>query len=153
VISQVILFLRWLGGTLTNWKTISNSINRLNQLDELLNDPAFTNSVSKKELLERSREKEKLHLNLGGIKEMNGKPDTIVIFDVIKDKLAVLEAKKLGIPIIGIVDTNCDPDLIDYPIPANDDGVKSVQFILDNFKKVLVSSEDTSSVESTTKNE
>jgi small subunit ribosomal protein S2 len=92
---------RWLGGTLTNWKTISNSINRLNELENIINDPAFTNSVSKKELLERSREKEKLHLNLGGIKDLNGKPDLIVIMDIIKDKLAVLEAKKLNIPIVG----------------------------------------------------
>ena len=117
-------------------------------MESNLNDPAFSNSISKKELLQLTREKEKLHLNLGGIKDLNGKPDLMVIFDVMKDKLAVLEAKKLGIPIIGIVDTNCDPDLIDYPIPANDDGVKSVQFILDSFKKVLSSdtNENTSDV-------
>ena len=90
---------------------------------------------------------------LGGIVEMKSTPDVIFIIDTNREHIAVLEAKKLGIPIIGIVDTNCDPDLIDYPIPANDDGVKSVQFILDNLKKVLVSSEDTSSAESTTKNE
>ena len=117
---------RWLGGTLTNWKTISNSINRLNELENTINDPAFTNSVSKKELLERSREKEKLHLNLGGIKDLNGKPDLIVIMDVIKDKLAVLEAKKLNIPIVGIVDTNADPEMIDYVIPGNDDAIRSI---------------------------
>ena len=115
---------RWLGGTLTNWKTISNSINRLNELENTINDPAFTNSVSKKELLERSREKDKLHLNLGGIKDLNGKPDLIVIMDVIKDKLAVLEAKKLNIPIVGIVDTNADPEMIDYVIPGNDDAIR-----------------------------
>ena len=117
---------RWLGGTLTNWKTISNSINRLNELENTINDPAFTNSVSKKELLERSREKDKLHLNLGGIKDLNGKPDLIVIMDVVKDKLAVLEAKKLNIPIVGIVDTNADPELIDYVIPGNDDAIRSI---------------------------
>jgi len=117
---------RWLGGTLTNWKTISNSIKRLNDLENILNDPTFTNSVSKKELLETSREKDKLQLNLGGIKDLNGKPDLMVIFDVIKDKLAVLEAKKLNIPIIGIVDTNADPELIDYVIPGNDDAVRSI---------------------------
>ena len=105
---------RWLGGTLTNWKTISNSIDRLNTLDANLNDQAFTNSVSKKELLQLTREKDKLHLNLGGIKDLNGKPDLIVIFDVLKDKLAVLEAKKLNIPIIGIVDSNANPEAIDY---------------------------------------
>jgi len=117
---------RWLGGTLTNWKTISNSIKRLNDLENILNDPTFTNSVSKKELLETSREKDKLQLNLGGIKDLNGKPDLMVIFDVIKDKLAVFEAKKLNIPIIGIVDTNADPELIDYVIPGNDDAIRSI---------------------------
>ena len=128
---------RWLGGTLTNWKTISNSINRLNELENTINDPAFTNSVSKKELLERSREKEKLHLNLGGIKDLNGKPDLIVIMDVIKDKLAVLEAKKLNIPIIGIVDTNADPELIDYVIPGNDDAIRSINLYTKYFLETM----------------
>ena len=128
---------RWLGGTLTNWKTISNSINRLNELENTLNDPAFTNSVSKKELLERSREKDKLQLNLGGIKELNGKPDLIVIFDVIKDKLAVLEAKKLNIPIVGIVDTNADPELIDYIVPGNDDAIRSINLYKNYFLETI----------------
>ena len=128
---------RWLGGTLTNWKTISNSINRLNELENTINDPAFTNSVSKKELLERSREKDKLHLNLGGIKDLNGKPDLIVIMDVIKDKLAVLEAKKLNIPIIGIVDTNADPELIDYIIPGNDDAIRSINLYKKYFLETM----------------
>ncbi len=128
---------RWLGGTLTNWKTISNSINRLNDLDSTINNPEFINSVSKKELLERSREKDKLQLNLGGIKDLNGKPDLIVIFDVIKDKLAVLEAKKLGIPIIGIVDTNADPELIDYVIPGNDDAIRSINLYKKYFLETI----------------
>jgi small subunit ribosomal protein S2 len=128
---------RWLGGTLTNWKTISNSINRLNELENTINDPAFTNSVSKKELLERSREKEKLHLNLGGIKDLNGKPDLIVIMDVIKDKLAVLEAKKLNIPIVGIVDSNADPELIDYIIPGNDDAIRSINLYKKYFLETM----------------
>ena len=128
---------RWLGGTLTNWKTISNSINRLNELENTINDPAFINSVSKKELLERSREKDKLHLNLGGIKDLNGKPDLIVIMDVIKDKLAVLEAKKLNIPIIGIVDTNADPELIDYVIPGNDDAIRSINLYKKYFLETM----------------
>jgi len=128
---------RWLGGTLTNWKTISNSINRLNDLESTINDPAFTNSVSKKELLERSREKDKLQLNLGGIKDLNGKPDLIVIMDVIKDKLAVLEAKKLNIPIIGIVDTNADPELIDYVIPGNDDAIRSINLYKKYFLETM----------------
>ena len=128
---------RWLGGTLTNWKTISNSINRLNELEDTINDPAFTNSVSKKELLERSREKDKLHLNLGGIKNLNGKPDLIVIMDVIKDKLAVLEARKLNIPIVGIVDTNADPELIDYVIPGNDDAIRSINLYKKYFLETM----------------
>ena len=128
---------RWLGGTLTNWNTISNSINRLNELENTINDPAFINSVSKKELLERSREKEKLHLNLGGIKDLNGKPDLIVIMDVIKDKLAVLEAKKLNIPIVGIVDTNADPELIDYIIPGNDDAIRSINLYAKYFLETM----------------
>ena len=128
---------RWLGGTLTNWKTISNSINRLNELENTINDPSFTNSVSKKELLERSREKDKLHLNLGGIKDLNGKPDLIVIMDVIKDKLAVLEAKKLNIPIVGIVDTNADPELIDYIIPGNDDAIRSINLYKKYFLETM----------------
>ena len=131
------VFFLWLGGTLTNWKTISNSINRLNDLENTLNDPAFINSVSKKELLTRSREKDKLHLNLGGIKELNGKPDLIVIFDVIKDKLAVLEAKKLNIPIVGIVDTNADPELIDYVIPGNDDAIRSINLYKKYFLETI----------------
>ena len=128
---------RWLGGTLTNWKTISNSIDRLNTLESNLNDPAFSNSISKKELLQLTREKEKLHLNLGGIKDLSGKPDLIVIFDVIKDKLAVLEAKKLNIPIIGIVDTNADPELIDYIIPGNDDAIRSINIYKSYFQQTI----------------
>ena len=128
---------RWLGGTLTNWKTISNSINRLNELENIINDPAFTNSVAKKELVVRSREKDKLHLNLGGIKNLNGKPDLIVIMDVIKDKLAVLEAKKLNIPIVGIVDTNADPELIDYVIPGNDDAIRSINLYKKYFLETM----------------
>ncbi|MDB4861307.1 30S ribosomal protein S2 [Alphaproteobacteria bacterium] len=137
---------RWLGGTLTNWKTISNSINRLNELEETINDPSFANSVSKKELLERTREKDKLQINLGGIKELNGKPDLIVIMDVIKDKLAVLEAKKLNIPIVGIVDTNADPELIDYVIPGNDDAIRSInlykKYFLETMNDALQFSKD-----------
>ena len=129
---------RWLGGTLTNWKTISNSIKRLNELETIINDPAFINSVSKKELLERSREKDKLQLNLGGIKDLNGKPDLIIIFDVLKDKLAVLEAKKLNIPIIGIVDSNADPELIDYVIPGNDDAIRSINLYKKYFLETII---------------
>ena len=129
---------RWLGGTLTNWKTISKSINRLNELEAVLNDPGFINSVSKKELLIRSRERDKLQLNLGGIKNLDGKPDLIVIMDVLKDKLAVLEAKKLNIPIVGIVDTNADPELIDYVIPGNDDAIRSINLYKKYFLETVI---------------
>ncbi len=117
---------RWLGGTLTNWKTISNSIKRLEEIEFFINDKNDSKNLSKKELLDISREKDKLELNIGGIRKLNGKPDLLVIFDVLKDKIAVLEAKKLNIPVVGIVDTNADPELIDYVIPGNDDALRSI---------------------------
>lgn len=117
---------RWLGGTLTNWNTISNSIKRLDEIESFLNDDSMSNNLSKKELLDISREKQKLELNIGGIRKLNGKPDLLVIFDVLKDRIAVLEAKKLNIPVVGIVDTNADPELIDYVIPGNDDALRSI---------------------------
>ena len=117
---------RWLGGTLTNWKTISNSIQRLEELETLINDPNYSKNLSKKELLDISREKDKLDLNIGGIRKLNGKPDLLVIFDVLKDRIAVREASKLNIPVVGIVDTNSDPENIDYIIPGNDDALRSI---------------------------
>ncbi len=128
---------RWLGGTLTNWKTISNSINRLDDLESLLNDDSNNQSLSKKELLDLSREKEKLLSNIGGIRNLGGKPDLLVIFDIVKDKLAVLEAKKLGIPIIAIADSNADPEPIDFIIPGNDDAIRSINLYSNFFKSVL----------------
>ena len=128
---------RWLGGTLTNWKTISNSIKRLDDLQNILNDNESINNLSKKELLELSRERDKLLLNLGGIKDLGGKPDLIVIFDIVKDKIAVLEAKKLNIPIVAIVDSNADPDPINYLIPGNDDAIRSINLYADYFKQTM----------------
>ena len=128
---------RWLGGTLTNWQTISNSIKRLDDLDNLINDQEAIKNLSKKELLDTSREKDKLELNIGGIRKLKGKPDLIVIFDVLKDKLAVLEAKKLNIPVIGIVDTNADPELIDYVIPGNDDAIRSINLYAKYFRETI----------------
>ena len=125
---------RWLGGTLTNWNTISNSIKRLEEIETLLNDDNYSKNLSKKELLDISREKQKLELNIGGIRKLNGKPDLLVIFDVLKDKIAVLEAKKLNIPVVAIVDSNADPELIDYVIPGNDDALRSINL----YKKYLV---------------
>ena len=141
---------RWLGGMITNWNTVKNSINTLNNYENILrsDETVFT----KKELSDIEKKKNRLDKTLGGIAEMKVTPDVLFIIDTNREHIAVLEARKLGIPIIGIVDTNCDPDIIDYPIPANDDGFKSVQFILDSFKKVLInnSSEDVSKKEELT---
>jgi len=135
---------RWLGGTLTNWKTISKSINRLNDLELVLNDAESNQNLSKKELLDLSREKDKLISNIGGIRNLNGKPDIVVIFDIVKDKLAVLEAKKLGIPIIAIADTNSNPDPIDFIIPGNDDAIRSINLYANYFRKTLLDAKEIS---------
>ncbi|PPR44183.1 MAG: 30S ribosomal protein S2 [Alphaproteobacteria bacterium MarineAlpha5_Bin8] len=128
---------RWLGGTLTNWKTISNSIKKLDELEILLSDNK-TNNLSKKELLNISRDKDKLISNIGGIRNLAGKPDLVVVFDVVKDKLAVLEANKLGVPVIAIVDTNANPELIDFPIPGNDDAIRSINLYAELFKETII---------------
>ena len=128
---------RWLGGTLTNWKTISNSIKRLENIESFINDDASSKNISKKELLDISREKQKLELNIGGIRKLNGKPDLLVIFDVVKDRIAVLEAKKLNIPVVGIVDSNADPDMIDYIIPGNDDALRSINLYKKYFTETI----------------
>ena len=145
---------RWLGGMLTNWNTVKKSINTLKEYESIL--LSEENLFTKKELGDIEKKKIRLDKTLGGILEMKNIPDVIFIIDTNKEHIAVLEAKKLGIPIIAIIDTNCDPDPIDYPIPANDDGVKSVQFILDNFSKVIkLSSEkiETPSEKESTENE
>jgi len=137
-INQYYVNKRWLGGTLTNWKTISKSIKRLDDLEIILSEIDTSNKLQKKELLTLSREKDKLISNIGGIRNLGGKPDIVVVFDVVKDKLAVLEAKKLGIPIIAVVDTNADPELIDYPIPGNDDAIRSINLYADIFKETIL---------------
>lgn len=119
---------RWLGGMLTNFATIRKSIKRYNNIIKMETDGTFE-SYQKKERLMLSREKEKLHKVLGGIIDMNKLPGAIYIIDIKKEHIAVDEARKLGIPIYAIVDTNCDPELVDFPIPANDDAVKSVELI------------------------
>jgi len=119
---------RWLGGMLTNFVTIRKSIKRYNNIVKMETDGTIEN-YQKKERLMISREKEKLEKVLGGIVPMNKLPGAIYLIDVKKEHIAVEEARKLGIPIFAIVDTNCDPDLIDYPIPANDDAVKSIELI------------------------
>ena len=124
---------RWLGGTLTNWKTISNSIKRLEEIELFLKNNDQSKNLSKKELLDISREKQKLDLNIGGIRSLNGSPDLLVIFDVIKDKIAVREANKLNIPVVAIVDSNADPENIDYVIPGNDDALRSINLYKNYF--------------------
>jgi small subunit ribosomal protein S2 len=116
---------RWLGGMLTNFKTIQNSIHRLKKLEKMEVDGTFE-ALTKKEVLNLSREKEKLDKNLGGIKEMNTLPDILFVIDPRKEYIAVNEARKLNIPVIAVVDTNCDPNIIDYPIPGNDDAIRAI---------------------------
>ena len=128
---------RWLGGTLTNWKTISNSIKRLDEIELFLKDNESSKNLSKKELLDISREKQKLDLNIGGIRTLNGKPDLLVVFDVIKDKIAVREATKLNIPVVAIVDSNADPENIDYIIPGNDDALRAINLYKNYFTKTI----------------
>jgi small subunit ribosomal protein S2 len=119
---------RWLGGTLTNWNTISKRINRLKELFEMEEKGEFE-KYSKKEVAAFIQERNKLEKNLGGIKDMNGLPSALFIVDPRKEHNAILEARKLNIPVVGIVDTNCDPDDVDYVIPANDDAIRAVKLI------------------------
>jgi small subunit ribosomal protein S2 len=116
---------RWLGGMLTNWKTISNSIRRLRELEERLEGEVV--GLTKKELLGLTREREKLERALGGIKEMGGLPDIMFVIDTNKEALAIQEAVKLGIPVIAVLDSNCDPQGVDYPIPGNDDAMRAIE--------------------------
>jgi len=117
---------RWLGGMLTNWKTVKQSIKRLKDLETMSQDGTFER-LSKKEALTLSREMEKLERSLGGIKDMPGVPDVMFVVDVGHEKIAVAEAKKLGIPVVGIVDTNNSPEGIDYIIPGNDDAIRAIR--------------------------
>jgi len=120
---------RWLGGTLTNWKTVSQSIQRLKQIDETLAHGA--EGLTKKERLGMEREQQKLQASLGGIREMGGLPDLLFVIDVNKEDLAILEAKKLGIPVVAVVDTNCSPEGVDYVIPGNDDAARAIALYCD----------------------
>ena len=120
---------RWLGGTLTNWKTVSQSIKRLKAIDEKMENGA--EGLTKKERLGMEREQTKLQASLGGIREMGGVPDLIFVIDVNKEDLAIAEAKKLGIPVVAVVDTNCSPDGVDYIIPGNDDAARAIALYCD----------------------
>jgi small subunit ribosomal protein S2 len=119
---------RWLGGTLTNFETIQKRIKRLKDIEKMAEDGTF-DVLPKKEVIRLKKEQERLEKFLGGIKEMKQLPDALFVIDPRKERIAVAEARKLNIPIVGIVDTNCDPDEIDYVIPANDDAIRAVKLL------------------------
>lgn len=128
---------RWLGGMMTNFATIRKSINRLKELEAMEEDGTFE-VLSKKEVLALKREQEKLEKSLGGIKDMEELPDALFIVDPRKERIAVAEAKKLNIPIVAIVDTNCDPDEIDYVIPGNDDAIRAVKLLTSRMADAVI---------------
>ena len=127
---------RWLGGMLTNWKAISGSIKTLADLESTLADEAA--GLTKKEMLQLVRRRNKLDLALGGIRDMGGVPDTLVVIDTNKEDIAILEARKLGIPVVAIIDSNCDPDLITHPIPGNDDAIRAINLYCDLFARAVI---------------
>ena len=128
---------RWLGGTLTNFQTIRKRINRLTELENMENDGTFE-VLPKKEVVLLNKEKAKLEKNLGGIKEMVQLPDVLFVIDPKKEHIAILEARKLNIPIVGLVDTNCDPNDVDYVIPGNDDAIRAVKLIADIIANAVI---------------
>ncbi len=127
---------RWLGGTLTNWKTISNSIRRLRQLDEMLAGEA--KGLTKKEVLNLSRERDKLERAIGGIKDMGGLPDIMFVIDTNKETIAIEEARKLGIPVVAVLDSNSNPDGIAYPVPGNDDAARAIALYCDLVSRAVI---------------
>ena len=128
---------RWLGGMLTNFQTIKSRIARLKELEKMDADGIFE-ILPKKEVIELKKEQEKLERNLGGIKEMKRLPDLVYIVDPRKETIAIQEARKLGIPLVAIVDTNCDPDEIDYVIPGNDDAIRAVKLITSKMADAVI---------------
>lgn len=128
---------RWLGGLLTNFKTIRKRIERLKKLNEMEEDGTF-DVLPKKEVINLKHEREKLEKFLGGIKDMNRIPDAIFVVDPRKERIVVKEAHILGIPVIGIIDTNCDPDEIDYPIPGNDDAIRAVKLLTETISNAVL---------------
>ena len=135
--AQYYMNTRWLGGTLTNWKTISNSIQRLRELENLLSDEAST-GFTKKEILNLTRERDKLELAIGGVKDMGGLPDLMIVIDTNKESIAIAEAHKLGIPVIAILDSNCNPDGITYPVPGNDDATRAIELYCSLFSGAVI---------------
>ena len=137
---------RWLGGTLTNFKTIRNRIKRLTDIEKMQEDGTFE-VLPKKEVILLKNEMEKLEKNLGGIKEMTEIPGVMFVVDPNKEKIAILEARKLGIPVIGLVDTNCNPEDVDYAIPGNDDAIRAVKLIMDVMANAVIEGRQGESME------
>lgn len=143
---------RWLGGMLTNFGTIQKRIQRLKDLETMQEDGTF-NVLPKKEVILLKKEMEKLEKNLGGIKEMDKIPGVIFLVDPKKERIAILEAKKLGIPVVGLVDTNCNPEELDYPIPGNDDAIRAVKLIADVMANAVIEGKQGESFEPETAEE
>jgi small subunit ribosomal protein S2 len=129
---------RWLGGMLTNFQTIKASIERLKKLEEMIDDPVLSSRYTKKELLNYSRERDKFLQSLGGIKNMRKLPDAIFVIDPKKEEIAVKEANKLGIPVVAVVDTNCDPEVVDYKIPGNDDAIRAIRLFCSSISDAII---------------
>ncbi len=143
---------RWLGGMLTNFGTIQGRIQRLKDLETMEQDGTF-DRLPKKEVILLKKEMEKLEKNLGGIKEMNELPGVIFLIDPKKERIAILEAKKLGIPVVGLIDTNCNPEEVDYPIPGNDDAIRAVKLIADVMANAVIEGRQGESFEPETQEE
>ncbi len=129
---------RWLGGTLTNWGTISKSIKKLNNIEKILESEEQIATFTKKEILDLTRKKEKLLKSLAGIRNIGGRPDLIVVIDTNREHLAISEAVKLNVPIVAVLDSNSDPDNVDYPIPGNDDAIRSIRFYCNLFAEAAL---------------
>ena len=123
---------------LTNFQTIKASIDRLKKLEEMIDDPVLSSRYTKKELLNYSRERDKLMISLGGIKNMRKLPDAIFVIDPKKEEIAVKEANKLGIPVVAVVDTNCDPEVVDYKIPGNDDAIRAIRLFCSSIADAII---------------
>ncbi|MGL4344611.1 MAG: 30S ribosomal protein S2, partial [Cellulosilyticaceae bacterium] len=140
---------RWLGGMLTNFSTIKSRVARLKKLEEMAQDGTFE-VLPKKEVIELRKEMDKLEKNLGGIKEMKNLPDLMFVVDPRKEKIAIQEAHILGIPVVAIVDTNCDPEEVDYVIPGNDDAIRAVKLIVSKMADAIIESNQGEMAETTT---